>query len=115
MMLHHRLSEVCEKEFSDILDGKPQIFYDGIKVKFLDGSELMVRYSSMKEYSFHWTGVEGEFRIDTAPIYRELDTFPNHIHERGDVTRDEVTSPDKDPEENLRRVIRYIAEKLEED
>lgn len=113
MILHQRLSEICEKEFLDVLDEKPRVYYDGIELKFIDGSTLVVRYFSRREYSFHWMRNGGDFRIDTAPIYKDLDTFPNHIHDgAGEVKKDDITNPEDAPEENLRRVIRFISGKL---
>ncbi len=113
MILHQRLSGICEEEFKEVLQGKPQTYYDGLELKFVDGSTLVIRYNSREEYSFHWMG-EQEIRIDTAPLYRDLDTFPNHIHEgNGKVKSDDITNPKDLPEENLRRVIRFIIGRLQ--
>jgi hypothetical protein len=112
-MLHHLLSEICEEEFSDLLDGKPRVYYDGLELKFADGSTLLVRYFSGDEYSFHWIREKEDFRIDTAPLHKGLDTFPNHLHDStGEVKKDGVTDPKDAPEENLRRVIGLVVEKL---
>jgi hypothetical protein len=115
MKIHHVLCGVCEGEFSGILDGKPRVYYDGLEVKFIDGSTLLVRYSPRNEYSFHWTRGDDSFRIDTAPLHKSLGTFPNHFHDsKGRVKKDDVTDPRNPPEENLRRVMRLVADKLKD-
>jgi hypothetical protein len=113
MILHQRLSEICEEEFRKVLAGKPQVYYDGLELKLLDGSTLTVRYNTREEYSFQWNG-RRMMRIDTAPLHKGLDTFPNHLHDGKDkIKKDDITNPKDPPEDNLRRVIRFITSQIQ--
>ncbi len=60
-------------------------YYLKIKSYIFEGSTLHIKiYLSDKEYnySFHWQKETGELisRWDNAPHYRDIKTFPHHIH-----------------------------------
>jgi hypothetical protein len=66
----------------EIFDGG---FYIKIRALLIDDSELFVReYSDVKErnYSYHWQDRGGRFlmRWDNARHYKNIETFPHHVH-----------------------------------
>lgn len=64
------------------------------KIYFSDGSFLELTERMVEEkgeltvtkYRFHWQDKEGKLikRWDNAPHHPEIDTFPDHLHERAD-------------------------------
>lgn len=106
MSLHLELADLLGSEFSDRLRGDIERKQDALLVPVADDIVLTVRYASPTEYSLRWTTGDTEAGIDTAPLHRGLDTFPNHLHySDGRVVADPVTDPGRAPIENLRRLI----------
>lgn len=60
-------------------------FYYRIRVLITDQSTLHAsEYKDIQDrsYSFHWQDSEGQLivRWDNAPHYRDMSTFPHHVH-----------------------------------
>lgn len=113
----HRLiiiAQCAEEHFSDILSEAPIIFSDKVRLVFVDGSYMDIRYPVDSKYSFHWQLEFEIIRIDTAPHHRQLSTFPRHMHigKEDDVIEDSVTEIDNTIEENVKCVLGFVRRKL---
>jgi hypothetical protein len=87
----------------------PEGFYFCLTIYVTDGSVLFIReYVSEKErmYSFHWQDSKGVLirRWDNAPHYKNLSTFPHHVHSR--------TGVQESREIDFESVIKVVAEKV---
>lgn len=109
-----KLATVAATEFKDILKEDPLILRDRIRLLFIDESFMDIRYPVTHDYSFHWRRAREVYRINTAPDHPEIETFPRHIHagREENVEPDTITSLDDSPEQNLRRVLKWVREKL---
>ncbi len=113
----HRLiiiAQCAEEHFSDILSEAPIIFSDKVRLVFVDGSYMDIRYPVDSKYSFHWQLEDEIIRIDTAPHHRQLSTYPRHMHigKEDDVVEDSVTEIDNTIEENVKCVLGFVHRKL---
>ncbi len=117
-----RFSKIVENEFYDILKST-EFIYDAphllnpsrLRVKFKDGSILDIRYDEESgDYSVHWQkGDELIARFNNAP-HHPMKTFPRHLHlgQTDEVVEDDITSPDLSPEDNFRRIMDWIRNRL---
>lgn len=82
----------------------------------MDGSWIEIRYPVEGKFSFHLQKGSKIYRIDTAPHHREIKTFPRHIHlgSEGNVVEDYVLDEKAQPEENLRKFMRWVREIMRE-
>lgn len=115
----HRLfivARCAEEHFSEILDEPPIIFNDRVRLVFIDGSYMDIRYPVDSKYSFHWQREDEMMRIDTAPHHRKLLSFPRHMHIRKeeDVVEDSITDICNTIEDNVMCVLKFVRNKLEE-
>ncbi len=113
----HRLfliAQCAEGHFSDILNEAPVIFSDKVRLIFVDGSYMDIRYPLDSKYSFHWQREYEIIRIDTAPHHRQLSTYPRHMHigKEEDIFEDSVTRIDNTVEENVKCVLEFVRTKL---
>jgi hypothetical protein len=109
MSLHLELGTAIEDAFLDDLDGPVEHRQDAFVVRLRNGVTLDVRYAAADAYSLRWVYGDVESGIDTAPLHRELATFPNHFHDAARrIVADPVTRPDASPEDNLHRLIRAL-------
>lgn len=114
----HRLiiiAQCVEEHFSEILSETPLIFSDKVKLVFVDGSYMDIRYPVDSKYSFHWQREDEIIRIDTAPHHGQLSTYPRHMHNGKEdaVVEDSVTRIDNTIEENVKCVLGFVRSKLE--
>lgn len=114
----HRLiivAQCAEEHFSEILSETPIIFSDKVRLVFVDGSYMDIRYPVDSKYSFHWQREDEIIRIDTAPYHRQLSTYPRHMHNGKEdvVIEDSVTRIDNTIEENVKCVLGFVRSKLE--
>ena len=114
----HRLfivAQCAQEHFSEILKEAPIIFSDKVRLVFVDGSYMDIRYPVDSKYSFHWQREDEMIRIDTAPHHRQLSTFPRHIHigKEENVVEDSITEMDNTIEENVMCVLGFVRNKLE--
>ena len=86
-----------------------------MRLVFIDGFFLDIRYPVDSKYSFHWQRDDEMIRIDTAPHHRQLSTYPRHMHigKEDHVIEDTVTEIDNTIEENVKCVLGFVRSKLE--
>ncbi|MFQ6071940.1 MAG: DUF6516 family protein [Methanosarcinales archaeon] len=85
------IARAAQANFSDILSEPPKIFDDKVRLYFIDGSFMEIRYPLDTKYSFHWQRASNIFRVDTAPHHKRLSTHPRHIHIGDRVLEDAIT------------------------
>lgn len=109
MSLHIELASAVEGAFGQRLAQAPQQKQDALVVALDNGVTLTIRYAAPDAYSLRWSYGDAEAGIDTAPLHRELATFPNHLHDaNGGLQPDPVTAPDRTPADNVVRLIRAL-------
>ncbi len=113
----HRLiiiARCAEENFPDILSEAPIIYSDKVRLVFIDGSYMDIRYPVDTKYSFHWQFKNEIIRIDTAPHHRHLSTYPRHMHMRkeADVVEDTITDINGTVEENVKHVLQFVRREL---
>lgn len=109
MSLHLDLGSAIEAAFGNDLDAPVEHKQDALIVRLKNGVALNVRYAAKDAYSLRWVHGDAECGIDTAPLHRELASFPSHFHAAdGRVVADPVTSTEVAPEENLKRLVRAL-------
>jgi len=114
----HRLiiiAQCAQNHFSEILGEAPLIFSDKVRLVFVDGSYMDIRYPVESKYSFHWQREDEMIRIDTAPHHRKLSTYPQHMHLgiEENVVEDYITKIDNTIDENVKCVLGFVRRKLE--
>ena len=83
-----------------------QLKQDALLILFDTGLAVEVRYLNPNEYSIQWAWGDAELRIDTAPLHKELSTFPNHLHDAdANLHPDTVTVFGSAPWNNVRQLI----------
>ncbi|MHB1084011.1 MAG: hypothetical protein ACYCZA_04120 [Thiobacillus sp.] len=109
MSIHFELGSVIERVFANDLDAPVEQKQDAMIIHLKNGVTLKVCYAASDAYSLRWVYGDAESGIDTAPLHRELATFPNHFHDAGGhVMADPITHPDASPEDNLDKLIRAL-------
>ena len=113
----HRLVTIARyamEYFPDILDEAPIIYSDKVRLVFVEGSYMDIRYPVASKYSFHWQREDEIIRIDTAPHHRQLSTFPGHMHigKEDYVVEDSVTKIDNTIEENVKCVLEFVRNRM---
>lgn len=113
MLIHPELAQYLENECGAQLASPPQLSQDAITLNLRNGVTLTVRYAAADAYSLRWTLAEAdsgqELGIDTAPLHRDLATFPNHFHDAdGKLRADPVTRCDASPQENLAALLKAL-------
>lgn len=111
MSLHIELANSIEKLFGQFLDVPIEQKQDAMIIRLNNGVTIYVRYAAADAYSLRWTYGNAEAGIDTAPLHRDLSTFPNHFHDANNrILADPVTRPDAAPDENLRQLIQRLVD-----
>lgn len=106
MSLHWELKAHIEAHYTEQLDGAMQLKQDALQALFDTGLAIEFRYLNANEYSIQWAWGDAELRIDTAPLHKELSTFPNHLHDAdANLRPDMLTVPGKEPWDNVRKLI----------
>lgn len=113
-MLHIELKEQIESTFDASQLASVTLCRDALDVSLVNGVELTLRVVSPAEYAMSWRWGEAGMWIDTAPLHKTLDTFPNHLHTPdGQAVADPVTEIGADPWGNVRTLIgRLLTEPL---
>ncbi len=103
------LSDIAEEALSHYgkrLANAPQLVQDALTLELDTGVVVQARFASAEEYSIQWRFGEAELRIDTAPLHKDLSSFPNHLHDPdGSARSDTLTKPGREPWHNLRAVL----------
>lgn len=109
MSLHLDLAAYIDEHFQANLDAPVETKLDALIVRLDNGTVLEARIAAPDAYAIAWAWGEAELRIDTAPLHRQLATFPNHLHQAdGSVVADQLTRVGADPSDNLSRVLEAI-------
>ncbi|WP_041646562.1 hypothetical protein [Aromatoleum aromaticum] len=109
MSLHIELAATIEKRFGERLAVPIEQKQDALIATLENGVTLTVRYAAPDAYSLRWTQGDAEAGIDTAPLHRDLATFPNHLHDAdGRAHADPVTRPDQTPADNVAQLIHAL-------
>ncbi|HRP75721.1 MAG TPA: DUF6516 family protein [Rhodocyclaceae bacterium] len=109
MSLHLELAAMINDGFSSELQGPVECTQDAMIIRLANGVTLTVHYAAPDAYSMRWVHDGRIAGIDTAPLHRELQTFPNHLHRsNGKIAPDSVTNPDARPEDNMRGLIERL-------
>ena len=91
------------------LTASPRLAHDALTLELDCGVMLQARFAGPDEYSIEWQRGAQQFRIDTAPLHRELGSFPNHFHDAdGSVYADRLTRPGAAPWDNLQAVLEMV-------
>ncbi len=108
------LLKVVIEEFGDLVAEAKLIEETRLRIVLKDNSTMDILYPRTDKYSFHWRRKDEIVRINTAP-HHPGPTFPRHVHLGSEerVVPDDITSLDATPEENLRRVLRWIMKQSE--
>jgi len=77
-MMHRSIviARCAEDHFLDIIREAPLIYSDKVRLIFVDGSFMDIRYPVDSKYSFHWQLEDEIIRIDTAPHHNQVATYP---------------------------------------
>ena len=109
MSLHLELGSMIETSFASDLASPVEQKQDAMIVHLKNGVTLEVRYAAADAYSLRWAYGDAQSCIDTAPLHRGLETFPNHFHDAGGrIVADPITRSDALPEDNLQKLIRAL-------
>ncbi|NMG75041.1 hypothetical protein [Aromatoleum diolicum] len=109
MSLHIELANAIEGAFADRLQSPIEHKQDALIVSLDNGVALTVRYAATDAYSLRWVCGGVELGIDTAPLHRQLATFPNHLHDvSGQARVDPLTRPEDTPANNVARLINAL-------
>jgi hypothetical protein len=109
LQIHLALAERVAARFGDRLAADPRLSQDALVLQFAGGVAAELRFASAEEYAINWIWGEAALRIDTAPVHPGLGTFPNHLHDhQGGCRADPLTTPGRDPWENVERVLEAI-------
>ncbi len=110
MTRHIELKDAIDRDFADHMAAPTQLAQDALVVRLTNGVVLELRYAGPDEYAFNWQWGDARLRIDTAPLYAGLATFPNHLHDaNGTVRADPITRPDRDAWDNTRLLLEALS------
>lgn len=106
MSLNIELQARIAEHYADQLDGETQLKQDAVIAMFDTGLAIELRYLNPTEYYIKWAWGDAELHIDTAPLHKELSSFPNHLHDADAKLRsDTLTTPGKEPWDNVKQLI----------
>ncbi len=114
-ILYHRLLELAQQEFQDIVQstqliGGTSLNPRVLRINFDDSSFLDVRFTN-DDYAYHWErrGIDGAiYRWDNAPHHQSVKTFPHHLHAGAETTVSESSLPTNSAEDAFRFVLVFI-------
>ncbi len=109
MSLHPELAERIATRYADALQEPPRTAQDAVLLMFNNGLAVELRMANAEEYAIRWRWGEAELCIDTAPLHRDVSTYPHHLHDMGGAVRaDPLTMPGTDPWQNVQAVLDTI-------
>jgi len=78
-------------------------------VNFDNGLIVDLRYLNRHEYFISWHSGDKHWQVDTAPLHKELRTFPNHMHDdKGAIVEDPLTHPGASAWDNMHCLLDAI-------
>ncbi len=93
MNIHLDLEEKIKHHYEDRLE-KMELKQNALIVNFDNGLTVDLRYLNLHEYFIAWYLGDKHWQVDTAPLHKELRTFPNHMHDdEGAIVEDPLTRP----------------------
>ncbi len=93
MNIHLDLEEKIKHFYEDRIE-KIELRQNALIVNFDNGLRVDLRYLNLHEYFISWCWNDKHWQVDTAPLHKDLKTFPNHMHDdRGAITEDTLTHP----------------------
>jgi hypothetical protein len=106
MSLHLDLASRIGETYGARLENPAEVKLDALIVRLDNGVTLEARIAAPNAYAIAWAWGEAELRIDTAPVHKDLATFPNHLHAAdGSLHHDPLTRCGAAPWDNLRAII----------
>jgi hypothetical protein len=109
MSLHPQLADRIAAHYAEALQEPPRTAQDAVLLVFTNGLAVELRMANAEEYAMRWRWGDAELCIDTAPLYRDLPTYPHHLHDlEGAVRPDPLTTPGADPWQNVQAVLDAI-------
>lgn len=106
MSINLELATMADESLTQYLDKPVERTQDALIMHLNNGVSITVHYAEPDAYSMRWTVDGREAGIDTAPLHRDLATFPNHLHDTsGRPHPDPITNPSRHPTENLRLLV----------
>lgn len=109
MSLHPTFAEQIAARYADALQEPPRPTHDALLLVFTNGLAVELRIANADEYAIRWRWGDAELCIDTAPLHRNLATYPHHLHDlEGIVRPDPLTTPGADPWQNVQAVLDAI-------
>ncbi len=109
MNLHLELKEKIEAAYGSGPLVSIALKQDALLIELDSGVFVELRYLNPQEYSIGWIWGEAEFRIDTAPLHPQLNTYPNHLHDdSGNILSDPLTSLANEPWDNVQILLDAI-------
>ncbi len=106
MSLHLDIASRIDETYGKRLEGPAEVKLDALIVHLDNGVTLEARIAAPNAYAIAWAWGEAELRIDTAPVHKDLATFPNHLHAAdGSLHHDPLTRCGAAPWDNLSAVI----------
>ncbi len=115
-MMHRSIviARCAEDHFLDIIREAPLIYSDKVRLIFVDGSFMDIRYPVDSKYSFHWQLEDEIIRIDTAPHHNQVATYPRHMYigKEENVVDDPVTQTGNTIEENVMSMLEFVRSKI---
>ena len=109
MSLHLDLAALLDERFGTHLESPVDVKFDALIARLDNGVVLEARIAAPDAYAIAWAWGDAELRIDTAPLHKDLATYPNHLHAAdGKLRADPLTHCGDAPIDNLRRVIHAI-------
>lgn len=109
-MLHSALKDAIDREFAAVVESA-ELYRDALLVRLHNQVTMELRLADANEYSIGWRWGDAQLRIDTAPVHRQLATFPNHLHDSdGHLRADPLTRPGDEPWDTVRSVIAALLE-----
>lgn len=113
-MMHRSIviARCAEDHFLDIIREAPLIYSDKVRLIFIGGSFMDIRYPVDSKYSFHWQLKDEIIRIDTAPHHHKVSTYPRHMGTEENVVDDSVTRAGNTMEENVMSVLEFVRNKI---
>lgn len=105
------IETLIETHFDDSINNISYNIRGRMRVLFKNGAVLDIRYPVDSSYSFYLNYSGKMYRIDTAPHYEKLDTFPQHCHfgTEENILQDIWTSPNRSTEDNIKGMISWLA------
>ncbi|MFV2015060.1 MAG: DUF6516 family protein [Candidatus Heimdallarchaeota archaeon] len=101
---------IINKRLEKLIQNLSHNIRDRLRVLFRNGAVLDIRYPIETKYSFNLQYRDKVYRIDTAPYHPEIDTFPNHFHnkEEENIILDQWTDPTRGISDNINAMCDWV-------